>query len=258
MIRELNHVGMRTSDLSAALRFFKDGLSGCVIRDIEVPVGRMVFVQIGNSVIELIQNPPGQGDFGFTHTAFRTAANSSIELCHRNLEQAGCCFTVPPKIAASGNGKLAFFRDPFGALHELIERETDARIECVEDEPAITIDSVMLSISHSHVGAASRFFVDYLDFDHIRDSLENDQFTQVFAHSGGKDRLTLVHDRMAAAPVLSLRFLVDSCDRLLKRLAMTSTPDSVHRQVTHDGKTVLFFTGPDNTFMHAIERFKHA
>jgi catechol 2,3-dioxygenase-like lactoylglutathione lyase family enzyme len=164
IIRELNHIGIRTSNLHKSIILFQDILGGQIIRDITIPSGKLVFIQIINSIIELIEVKHGSADTGITHVAFRTMPDIPIEQCQKILEKCGCIFTIPPKIAASGNGKIAFFKDSLGMQYELIERETDYRQPTLPNRQVTAFDGIVLTQNEQDITKTETFFTEVLGF----------------------------------------------------------------------------------------------
>ena len=130
MIKELNHVGILTGNMDKSRQFYTEILGGTVIRDFinADNLSQFVYIQLALGVIELIRVPTDSANRGFAHVAFLIDDSKSIEENHSYLEGKGYEFTVAPKIAASGDGRLAFFKDDAGVILELIQRTEDVRI----------------------------------------------------------------------------------------------------------------------------------
>ena len=127
MIKELNHVGLRTADMDASIRLYTDVLGGVIIRDAKSLDGasRFVYIQIGAGVLELITAP--KDNQGYAHIAFLTDDQTTLDDAYAHLVDLGIEFTVAPKSASSGDGRLSFMRDPAGAILEVIQRKENIR-----------------------------------------------------------------------------------------------------------------------------------
>jgi glyoxylase I family protein len=146
MLKGLHHVGIVVEDMARSLGFYETVLGGTIGLDLlmDLPqfgagVGipgakaRIVFLQIPglSPAIELIQytSPIGKRTdlssigFGSTHVAFHVA---DIEQTQRDFNQKGVRFlsgpsAFPPDHPLLGGVKFCYFRDPDGALLELIQ-----------------------------------------------------------------------------------------------------------------------------------------
>lgn len=129
MIHEYNHVGILTADIEASISFYTTILNGQIVRDARSLDGksRFVYIQLGKGIIELITtgNPAAQG---FAHIAF-LMEGKVLDAAYETLSSQGVEFTVLPKTAGSGDGRLAFLKAPGGIICELIEREPRPRAE---------------------------------------------------------------------------------------------------------------------------------
>lgn len=146
MLKGLHHVGIVVEDMVRSLGFYETVLGGKIGLDLMMDLpqfgagvgipgasARIVFLQIPglSPSVELIQyiSPAGKRvdlpstGFGSTHVAFLVA---DIEQTHHDLKQKGVHFTsgpsgFPADHALLGGVKFCYFRDPDGALLELIE-----------------------------------------------------------------------------------------------------------------------------------------
>ena len=155
MIYELNHIGIKTANMEASIEFYHQMLGGVIVRDAKSLDGlsRFVYIQMGKGTVELItsQDPADQG---FAHVAY-LVDEAGLDKAYEILCEKGIEFTVKPKKAGSGDGRLAFFRDPCGVIDELIEREPRPRAE----EP----DARVISFDHTLIGAGAHW-AECMDF----------------------------------------------------------------------------------------------
>jgi catechol 2,3-dioxygenase-like lactoylglutathione lyase family enzyme len=148
MLKSLHHVGIVVEDMARSLGFYQSVLGAAVALDLVMDLpefgqgvgipgakARIVFLQVPelSPQIELIQysSPRGTrlaGDsssnsFGNTHIAFRVA---DIGRIHKSFTEKGVDFVSKPSAFPAdhpilGGVKFCYFRDPDGALLELIE-----------------------------------------------------------------------------------------------------------------------------------------
>lgn len=129
MIYELNHVGMRIRDLSASLGFYVDLLGARVVDELFMTNGQTdrVHIQLAGGLIELLhpREPRSDTTWGVDHIGFMT---DDLDGDHARLVSRGFTFSVPPKVAGSGQGRLAFCSDPNGVRVELLQRSEEFRV----------------------------------------------------------------------------------------------------------------------------------
>lgn len=164
MVKELNHIGILTCNVEESLHFYCDVLGGKIIKDTRSLDGksRYVYVQIAQSVIELITCFE-ENKQGYAHIAFLLNGKTLDALFERLVDGCGCKPCLRPKMAGSGDGRLAFFEDLGGILMEIIERTEnirkptngDARIERVLYAQVATDEDL---------GACGRLWQDELNF----------------------------------------------------------------------------------------------
>lgn len=163
MIKELNHVGIRTADMEASIRFYQGALGGKIIRDTKSLDGkaRFVYIQIGVGVLELISVGPND-EQGFAHIAFLTG-KMSLDEAYAKLNGEGFKFTVLPKTAGSGDGRLAFFYDLSGVVFELIERKEDIRKPAFSTELVEAFDHIAVE-TNANLNDCGRFYTEEMGF----------------------------------------------------------------------------------------------
>ncbi|MDI9469962.1 MAG: VOC family protein [Bacillota bacterium] len=141
LVREINHAGLRVADMETSLVFYRDLLDGRVIRDARplTGPGRFVYVQLANSVVELVESRADDPQLGWQHIAFLTTRARPIATIVDDVREAGHSITAPARRSGTGHGSLAFFRDASGMVWELLEREEDIRIPALDNR---VIDAV--------------------------------------------------------------------------------------------------------------------
>ena len=115
VIYELNHVGGRIRNLDASLAFYTETIGAEVVDQLYMPgpsVDR-VHVQLATGLVELLHNRDVDPDaaYGLNHVGFMT---DDLDGDYARLIGAGYAELSAPKVAGSGQGRLAFLADPNG------------------------------------------------------------------------------------------------------------------------------------------------
>ena len=119
MKTNFEHASIMTDNLEKSLYFYCDLLGGTVVREgvIQSSNMRLAYVQFGpESLIEILA-PVNAERTGLDHIAFQV---EDLDKQFEILKEAGTLFTVAPKTAGSGVGRLAFFMDPDDIKVELL------------------------------------------------------------------------------------------------------------------------------------------
>lgn len=200
-IKELNHIGLRAVDIDKAIYFYEVVLGGKIIRNSGSLDGksRFVYIQICNSVIELITATEPSAE-GFAHIAFILNGLVLDEL-HQRFQSEGYNFTVLPKAAASGDGRLAFFKDDSDVIYELIERTENIRLPAFTTSKVKRFDHIALNIKEEYFEKAADFFVNAFGFTRIA----HNKFAL------GDDAIEFELWQEGALPIRSIVFTVDDC-----------------------------------------------
>ena len=165
MIKELNHIGLFTSDMAASKEFYGDVLGGSVIRDYADAKGSLyVYIQIALGVIELIRVPEDMENKGFIHVAYLIDATKTLEEDHAYLAGKGYKFTVEPKSTAAGDGRLAFFIDHSGVSFELIQREENIRVRDLVNPRIEAFHHIAVNVSPKAAIECDAFYLQDMGF----------------------------------------------------------------------------------------------
>lgn len=160
MIYELNHVGGPVHDLDASLTFYTD-LGAQVVDHLfmEGPQVTRVHLQLGTGLIELLhsKNPAPDATYGLNHIGFMT---DNLDADYARLIAAGYTELTPPKVAGSGQGRLAFLADPNGNRVELLQRTEEFRIPPITTTPLRRLSHIALDAPD--LEAATTFYADHL------------------------------------------------------------------------------------------------
>ncbi len=156
-VKELNHVAIRTGNIDATVAFFTDILDARIIRDFYNAEGnrQFVYVQLAEGVIEIIRGKEGASNLGLQHVAFLV---EDLDAAYEELSTMGMEFTVLPKTASSGDGRLAFFKEPSGCLFELIQREENIRIPGLKNKYIEEFDHISIRVTDDNKERAQDFY----------------------------------------------------------------------------------------------------
>jgi catechol 2,3-dioxygenase-like lactoylglutathione lyase family enzyme len=237
VIHELNHFGIVVRDLQKSLAFYQDVLGARIVFRgfIESTGTDIVYLQIHGGLVELLARGkplPGES-FGVTHMAF---LSDDLDADFASLVDAGYEPLVQPKVAGSGNGRVAFIADANGARIELIDRELDVRTEPVEHEYIRSFDHY--SLIANDLEGAEDFYVDRLGMKLLTERyVEKTGLTLKYLHYG-YDVLEIWHkEAPSSAPVFAhIALRVDDVDATLEAFAAQGVE-------THPETTMLSGTG---------------
>ncbi len=192
LVREVDTIGITVSDMEQAIAFYTDALSFIKISDVEVYgeeyeqlLGlfgvrlRLVRMQLGDEVIELIQHLTPQGrpipldsrsnDLWFQHIAIVV---SDMERAYQQLRQFNITYvsTAPQKlpdyIEAAAGIEAFYFRDPDNNTLELIyfpPDKGDPRWQQSTEKLFLGIDHTAIAISDTETSL--QFYRDLLGLE---------------------------------------------------------------------------------------------
>ncbi len=226
MIYELNHVGVRIRDLASSLEFYTGVLGAQVVDEAYIPGSRTdcVHIQVADGLVELLRpaDPPPDTTFGLDHVGFMT---DDLDGEHERLAAAGFTFSVPPKVAGSGRGRLAFLADPSGVRVELLQREEEFRIPPITSGPARSLDHV--SVAAEDLEASTAFYGGELGMRTLATLADVERDATLAYFHLGPDAVELVHPAQPAldAPRIShLGVRVDDVDDVAERVRTAGAP----------------------------------
>ncbi len=131
----IEHVAIRCRDLEESVAYYRRMFDAQVILKRERGESRrIVFLRIGDSMVELMEMGPGQAaldarqHYGFHHIGMGT---DDFESAYRDLKAKGAEFLGEPFNPTPGIS-LAFLRDPNGTVIELAFRDPKVFREALE------------------------------------------------------------------------------------------------------------------------------
>jgi catechol 2,3-dioxygenase-like lactoylglutathione lyase family enzyme len=192
VIYELNHVGVRIRDLEASLAFYTGVLGAKVVDEAYIPGSRTdcVHIQVADGLVELLRpaDPPPGTSFGLDHVGFMT---DDLDGEHERLAAAGFAFSVPPKVAGSGRGRLAFLADPAGVRVELLQREEEFRVPVFTSGLARSLDHV--SVAADDLDTSAAFYAKQLGMRGLATLTDSERAATLAYFHIGADAIELVH-----------------------------------------------------------------
>ncbi|MET9311922.1 VOC family protein [Kribbella sp. NPDC003505] len=165
MIYELNHVGGRVRDLEASLAFY-GGLGAEVVDRLfmEGPGVHRVHIQLATGLVELLhhEEPDAQASYGLNHIGFMT---DDLDGDYARLTALGYAEISSPRVAGSGQGRLAFLSDPNGVRVELLQRSEEFRVAPITAGPLQAFKHI--AVAAPDLEAAAEFYGTHLGMEHV-------------------------------------------------------------------------------------------
>lgn len=257
LVQEVDTIGITVSDMERAIAFYSEALSFKKIADVEVYgeeyeklLGlfgvrlRLVRMQLGDEVIELIQHLTPQGkpvpidsrsnDLWFQHIAIVV---SDMEQAYQQLRQFNITHvsTAPQKlpdyIEAAAGIEAFYFRDPDGNTLELIHfppDKGDPRWQKPTNQLFLGIDHTAIGISDTQT--SRQFYQDLLGLEVAGES-ENYGTEQEHLNNVQGARLRITGLKTAAG--IGIEFLEYLQPRNARPLPADTTPkDLIHWETT--------------------------
>ncbi|WP_427893342.1 VOC family protein [Kribbella sp. GL6] len=167
MIYELNHVGGRVQDLDASLAFY-GGLGAEVVDRLFMSGSGVhrVHIQVATGLVELLHHEQADPDatYGLNHVGFMT---DDLDGDYARLIGLGYGELSSPRVAGSGQGRLAFLSDPNGVRVELLQRSEEFRVAPITSGPVRALSYV--GIAAPDLGAAAEFYGTHLGMEQVAD-----------------------------------------------------------------------------------------
>ena len=238
MIKELNHIGLLTTNIGASKDFYVETLGGTIIRDFKDDQGSLyTYIQLALGVIELIRVPEDSANKGFVHVCYLIDDLKPLDDYHQYLAEKGYEFTLAPKSTAAGDGRLAFFNDHSGVSFELIERKENVRIRDLVNDKIEAFQYISINVTPDTALLCDKFYITDMDFKksgQVRYELDADAI-----------ELSITEDAAALSKPLShICFKVKNCSEMLGYLKSKNIQCSEITDCTKEGGCFCV-TGPD-------------
>lgn len=117
---KFGHIGIKVLDIEKTLDFYTKILSAKVIKDYHYPNSRLVFLEVGGTIVELIDKADNEPrPLGpIEHIAFKVdSLEEKIDLLKENQIE----FTKPRIV---GSAQIVFFNGPNNERFEFVARVT--------------------------------------------------------------------------------------------------------------------------------------
>ena len=115
---KFGHIGIKVLDIEASIKFYQEVLEAKVIKDYVYPNSRLVFLEVGGTIIELISKPENtERQMGpIEHIAFKI---DSMAEQMRKLNALGISYTEPRVV---GSAEIIFIDGPDHERFEFVAR----------------------------------------------------------------------------------------------------------------------------------------
>ncbi len=164
----LEHTAIFCSDIDGMLAFYQGLLGGELIRSAHIASSdtRLGYVQLGESVVELLcPRKPDPARLGLEHIAFSV---DDLDGIYGKMKAAGVAFSVPPKAAGSGVGRVAFFSDPDGIRVELLAQPRFNKPLSELRMNSHVADTYSVALRVADAARSRAFYERHLEAKHIR------------------------------------------------------------------------------------------
>jgi len=257
VVRELNHVAIRVADMDATLRLYRDLLGGKVIRDAKSPDGKghFVYVQLAEGVIEFIKGNPGADNLGLQHIAFLTAKDQDINSATDAARKRGYQITVEPKLAASGDGYLAFFKDIGGTTFEFIQRNEDIRLPGLKNELILEFDHISIRVDDESLKDTRELVTGPLGMKVRRIFEKPGSIMEYYQY--GPDTIELLYGKdkpRPAQPIVHIALRVQCTEEIYQLLTKNGIAATKPKESGLGGFYITNATGPDGEVIEFVDR----
>lgn len=116
---KFGHIGVEALNLKESIEFYKNVLSARVVKDYVYPDMRLVFLEAGGTIFELVEKPGivERTNVGpLDHIAFKV---DSLEDEIKMLEKHNIKYTTPRIV---GNARITFFNGPNHESFEFVAK----------------------------------------------------------------------------------------------------------------------------------------
>lgn len=119
---KFGHIGIKVLDIEKSIAFYTEILEGKILKDYQYPESRLIFMEVGGIIIELIAKTENEmRPLGpIEHIAFKVDA---LEAKMNLLKTHGIAFTEPRVV---GSAVIIFFEGPNNERFEFVARVQSA------------------------------------------------------------------------------------------------------------------------------------
>lgn len=115
---KFGHIGIKVLDIEKSIQFYTEILEAKILKDYKYPESRLVFLEVGGTIIELIHKAENEfRDLGpIEHIAFKV---ESLKEKMALLTEKGISHTEPRVV---GTAEIIFFEGPNNERFEFVAR----------------------------------------------------------------------------------------------------------------------------------------
>lgn len=115
---KFGHIGIKVIDIERSIKFYEEVLDAKIIKDYVYPESRLVFMEIGGTIVELISKSSNESRSPgpIEHIAFKV---DLLEEKMRMLDTMEIIYSEPRTV---GNAKIIFFDGPNNEKFEFVTR----------------------------------------------------------------------------------------------------------------------------------------
>ena len=256
MIMELNHVGILVSDAEKSIAFYTGLLNAKIVSEALIPASntRCIYLQISGGMVEILCRGDGsKPKLGLNHVCFSV---DDLDKTYEELTAVGCKFSVQPKVAGSGRGRVAFLSDPNGVRIERVQREENFRIPMITEGRIRSLDHV--SMYADDLDSAEAFYTKQMRLEPLKRMRVDSRDLDMVYLMNGPDVIELLHNQTKHTSDLIGHFAlrVDNVDEMtafLKSNGVKFEPDSPKPAGTEIGR-VSILKDPDGVKIELVDR----
>ena len=257
MITGFEHVAIFVRYIEKTVQFYQENLGAEVIREAHIPSSdtKIAYLQIGQGIIEALC-PKDQSVVGFNHIAFRV---EDLDGVYEQFSQAEIPFSVRPKVAGSGVGRIAFLSDPDNIRVELIAQPEFRKplAELSQREGILGIDHYSLRVSD--IKSSQQFYENFFQTKFVkRAEIPEKKLTLVYLESR-YDMIELVESETTRAEqgihIGHIAIRVKNVEQETARLQAQGVAFEVLPRVAAVGEgKVAVFSDPDGNRIEILDR----
>jgi catechol 2,3-dioxygenase-like lactoylglutathione lyase family enzyme len=115
---KFGHIGIKVIDIERSIKFYEGVLEAKILKDYVYPESRLVFMEIGGTIVELIAKSSNEPRLPgpIEHIAFKV---ESLDEKMEMLDAMGIAYSEPRVV---GSAKIIFFDGPNNEKFEFVAR----------------------------------------------------------------------------------------------------------------------------------------
>ncbi len=257
MVTSLEHAAVFVRDLEKVLGFYRDLLGGEVVRTAHIPASdtAISYVQIGEGVLEFLSRKDAP-KYGMEHLAFMV---DDLDATWESMSADGIEFSVKPKTAGSGVGRIAFLSDPDGIRLELLAQPKFNRPLSELRMNAHLQDTDHFSIRVSNLERSRAFYEKYFGAVMVKEFRIPEKKMDIRYFACGKNILELIavddSEPFEGNRIGHVALRVDNVDRTVEEFSKKGVPVAVEPRDASIGLgRVAVFLDPEDNRIEVLDR----